>query len=130
ADGTQCGDPGSACVNQDTCQSGVCLDNGFPPAGTPCGALEGVPAGGECDSPDTCDGHGSCQANHVPDGSPCGDPEGACVNQDACLAGQCHDNGYKTPGTPCGDATSGACDAADTCDGAGACQANHEPAGT
>src|SRR5207247_509520 len=95
-------------------------------AGTACGDA----SSGPCDAADTCDGAGRCQVNHAPDGTFCGDAGTECVNQDVCLAGACHDNGFKTAGTACGDASSGACDAADTCDGAGSCQVNHAADGT
>ncbi len=64
------------------------------------------------------------------DGSICGDLGTACVNQDACIAGVCHDNGFKDAGTACGSADTNACDASDSCDGAGLCQPNHVADGT
>src|SRR2546422_2372293 len=36
---------------------------------------------------------------------------------------------FKASGTACGDPSSGQCDNADTCNGSGACQANHVAAG-
>ena len=90
-----CGDAGSDCVNQDYCQGGVCVDAGFKASGTACGNS----SSGPCDAADTCNGAGSCQANNAPDGTNCGDAGSACVNQDTCLAGACHDNGFKAAGT-------------------------------
>src|SRR4029434_3263639 len=62
ADGSACGDAGTACVNQDMCASGSCQDNGFAVSGTSCGDGSDT----ECDDPDSCDGTGGCQANHAP----------------------------------------------------------------
>ncbi len=126
SDGTLCGDAGSACVNQDLCIAGVCQDNGFAGAGTACGSS----STGPCDNADTCDGSGACQTNNVGDGTLCGDAASACVNQDLCIAGTCQDNGFKDAGAACGSASSNACDAADTCDGAGLCQPNNVANGT
>src|SRR5207249_4519630 len=118
--GTNCGDAGTECVNQDTCDaSGACHDNGFKTAGTACGDH----SSGACDSPDTCNGSGACQSNHAAAGANCGDAGTECTNQDTCDAnGACVDNGFKTAGTACGDPSSGACDAADTCNGPSSCQ--------
>ena len=125
-DGTACGDAGTECTNQDACLAGVCHDNGFRSAGTACGD----PTVTTCDGADACDGAGACLANHAADGTPCGDAGTDCANQDLCLAGACHDNGFKAAGTACGDPSTGPCDGADACDGAGACQTNHVADGT
>src|SRR5439155_282967 len=101
-------------------------DNGFKGAGTVCGSS----ASGECGQPDTGDGQGAYASNHAPNGTHCGDPESACVNQDTCLDGACHDNGFKGAGTACGSSASGECDQPDTCDGQGACASNNAPNGT
>jgi len=60
---TLCGDAGTQCTNQDTCNgAGACTDNGFEPGGTSCDA-----DGDFCTDPDTCDGSGTCiQGPHVP----------------------------------------------------------------
>jgi Dictyostelium (slime mold) repeat len=126
ADGTACGDAGTECINQDTCASGACHDNGFKAAGIACG--DG--SSGACDNADSCDGSGACQSNHVADGSPCGDAGTECTNADVCASGACHDNGYKAAGTACGNPASGQCDGADSCDGAGGCNARNAAAGT
>ncbi len=127
-DGTACGGTPDVCENQDTCLAGVCQDNGFKSASTACGD----PASSTCDNPDHCSGiDGSCVANHVANGTSCGDAEGACTNQDTCLDGACHDNGFKTAATACGDSSSSACDNPDHCSGTdGSCVANHVANGT
>ncbi len=84
-DGTPCGDAGSACVNPDSCQSGVCQDKGYTAAGFACGD----PASGPCDQPDACDGSGNCQTNPLATGASCSDGED-CTIEDACnSSGQC-----------------------------------------
>ena len=124
---TTCGDAGTECTNQDYCNgAGGCTDNGFKAAGTACGD----PSSGACDAADSCNGSGSCLSNHATDGTNCGDAGTECINQDTCLAGVCHDNGFKAAGTACGDPTSGQCDAADSCNGAGSCLSNHATDGT
>src|SRR5206468_80208 len=139
--GTSCGDAGTACVNQDTCNgTGSCTDNGFKPAGTPCNN------GNACKHTDTClaDGCAGCNTdiypareigseagsasvnqdtgngsrtwltNAEPAGTSCGDAGTACVNQDTCNGtGSCTDNGFKPAGTPCNDGN--ACTQTDTC---------------
>ena len=58
--GALCGDVGTACVVQDTCNgAGACTDNGFVTAGSACGSADDT----ECTNPDTCDGSGACLAN-------------------------------------------------------------------
>jgi len=102
----------------------------FTTSGTPCGDS----SSGPCDNADTCDGAGACQTNHVADGTNCGDAGGACINQDTCLAGSCHDNGFKSAATPCtGASQGGACDndAADHCLGtANTCVDAFKPSST
>jgi len=116
ADGTECGAVNDDCENPDTCQNGICQDNGVKAAGTLCG--DG-PAG-PCNGADTCNGSGSCQPNLAADGTPCGDSSsGACDNADTCDgAGACGSN-HLAGGTPCDDAE--ACTTADSCDGLGLC---------
>src|SRR5687767_2859479 len=126
AEGTDCGETDADCEAPDTCQQGVCQDNGFRPAGTACGS----PAVGSCDAADSCDSSGACLQNHAEDGTTCGDAGTECVRQDTCLAGGCQDNGFAAAGDACGDASSGACDAADGCDGSGVCLENHAAGGT
>jgi slime mold repeat-containing protein len=122
ADGTSCGDAGSACVRQDTCSAGLCADNGFEPAGTACGDA----SSGACDSADTCSGEGLCLANHAADGTPCGDPSSsACDAPDGCdAAGLCASN--RAPvGTACDDGV--ACTISDSCDASGLCAGVEDP---
>jgi hypothetical protein len=126
ADGTSCGNAGTACTNQDTCLSGACQDNGFQPAGTACG----TPATGACDAADTCNGSGVCQDNHAAVGTSCGDEGTACTNQDTCLSGACQDNGFQPAGTSCGNPALTQCTVPDTCSGSGSCLANNLPDGT
>jgi len=126
ADGTNCGDAGTECVNQDTCIVGACQDHGFKLAGTACGN-SGV---SECDSADSCDGAGACLLNYAAAGStPCGDAEGPCTYQDYCNAnGQCQDYGYKPVSTACGDPTDDQCNNPDHCSGLdGSCVNEVEP---
>ena len=78
-DGSACGDAGSECANADACVAGVCHDNGFQAAGTPCG--DG--SSGQCDGSDACDGSGGCSPNRAATGTPCTDGE-ECTTADAC----------------------------------------------
>jgi len=125
ADGTPCSEVDSECDLQDTCQGGICTDNGVRPAGVACAD----PAIGTCDGSDTCDGLGLCQANHLPDGTACGDAGSQCVNADACLDGVCHDNGFLAAGTACGDSSDTECTHPDTCNGIGLCLVHDEADG-
>lgn len=65
--GFPCGDAGTACINQDTCDgSGACSDNGFASTSTSCAADED-----QC-TQDTCDGSGVCELGpFVEDGIAC-----------------------------------------------------------
>src|SRR3989442_1250434 len=96
-------------------------------SGTACGD----PSSGQCDSPDTCNGSGACQPNHRAAGSKGSEAGTEGANQEKKKSsGACHDNGFKTVGTACGDPSSGQCDRPDTCNGWGTCQPNHVAAGT
>jgi hypothetical protein len=110
------------CKEPDTCQAGVCQDNGYAAVGTPCGD----PSSSACDQPDSCGDHnGVCNPNHVADSAPCGTP-GVCEVQDTCQGGVCNDNGLAAAGTPCGDPSSSACDQPDSCgDYNGVCNTNY-----
>jgi hypothetical protein len=125
-DGTICGGAGGDCDIEDTCLDGACHDNGFRPAGAACGD----PTTTACNAADTCNSSGFCLSNLAPDGTACGDAGTECVNADACVAGVCHDNGFKAAGSACGDSSSGECDIADSCDGSGSCRVNHLADGT
>ncbi len=128
ASGTVCGDAGTECTNQDTCDGlGVCTDNGFQSAQTACGD-----AGTECTNQDTCDGLGVCTDNGFqPAQTACGDAGTECINQDTCDGlGTCTDNGFQPAQTACGDAGT-ECTNQDTCDGLGVCTDNgFQPAQT
>ncbi len=162
ASGTTCGDPdNTACNAPDTCNgTGTCVDNkkaagyvcqtgtgtcdpdhtcngttntcnaNYATSGTACGD----PSSTECDNPDSCDGSGTCLANHEPDGTNCGDAGTECTNQDTCLSGVCHDNGFKPASTHCtGSSQGGDCDndAKDHCTGtSNTCVDVFKPAGT
>jgi hypothetical protein len=112
-----CGDAGTQCTNQDTCDpaTGQCKDNGYK---SDCNAAECNGSGacdqsggfealntacgdqGDtiCDNPNTCDATGTCLENHEPATVNCGDAGTQCTNQDTCdpATGQCKDNGYKS----------------------------------
>jgi hypothetical protein len=146
-DGTACGDPLSdQCDNPDSCLSGVCEPN-YEPAITVCD--DGL----FCTLTDTCDGNGLCEGGTD---SPCL-PDETCQEPDTCIPptgdcgngvldpGEACDEGaangttecdcqlncqYATLGTACGDPSDTECDAADSCDGSGACLDNLEPIGT
>jgi hypothetical protein len=124
SNGANCGTPGT-CENQDTCFNGLCQDNGYQGAGTPCNS----PADTQCDNPDLCDGSGTCLASNEPNGTFCGDSGTECTNQDTCFGGACQDNGYQPASTPCGSNTNTDCDNPDSCDGSGFCQPNYETNG-
>jgi len=126
ADGTPCSEVDSECDLQDTCQGGLCTDNGVKPEGVPCGD----PTNGTCDLADTCDGQGLCQPNHAVDGSVCGDAGVQCVNADTCLDGVCIDNGFQAAGASCGDSSNTQCTHPDSCNGTGVCLRNDEANGT
>ncbi|MCP4593009.1 MAG: S8 family serine peptidase, partial [bacterium] len=72
-----------------------------------------------CNGLDTCSG-GTC-SQHA--GDPCGGG-GECNNSCNEVAETC----YNPSGAACGDGTDNDCTDPDTCDGAGSCQPNHEPA--
>jgi hypothetical protein len=60
---------------------------------------------------------------------PCEDGDPCTLNTFNVVSRQC-EYPPAAAGTPCGDPTSTDCDRPDTCDGAGVCQGNLEPAGT
>jgi hypothetical protein len=107
----------------DSFQGGTCVHTNAA-SGTACGSASDA----DCDHPDTCNGAGTCVPNLATDGTSCASDGNACT-VDACSAGLCA-HGNAAAGTACGSASSTVCDSPDTCDGLGACQANHVPAGT
>ncbi len=127
--GAICRAAADACDVAETCDgaSAACPANLFALPGSVCGDPTST---GDCDQADSCDGAGGCLANRAANGTFCGDAGSACVNQDTCLDGFCHDNGFAPAGAACGDPSSAQCDDADTCSGSGACQANQAAAGT
>jgi len=99
-------------------------------AGAGC-VCDGSPCddGNACTVGETCQS-GVCTGGAPPDCSSAGGP---------CNTASCDPNGTEgncdilTPvpeGTSCGNPSDTPCDNPDTCDGAGSCQANNEPAGT
>jgi hypothetical protein len=92
----------------------------------------------DCDNGQFCDGVETCNAGvcvpgiQEPDGTQCTDtPDipGDC-RIPGCYTGVCVPGQIpETPGTACGDPSDTACDNPDSCDGAGDCQSNYEPAG-
>lgn len=120
--------PGDTCDAEETCDglSDQCPEDVVAPFGTPCGS----DTEGACTDADTCDGAGQCLTNDAPDGTACGDEGSACVNADQCVSGVCEDRGFREAGTPCGDTSDTICNAADSCDGNGLCEANLAPDGT
>jgi len=125
AQGTTCPDDGNQCTS-DVCNGAGACTHPNKTAGTACGD----PSSSACDLPDTCNGSGVCLANHKADGTACGDAGTECTNQDTCVAGVCHNNGFKVAGTPCGDPDNTACNAPDTCNGSGTCVDRKKSAGT
>lgn len=125
---TNCGDRGVECHNDDKCDgAGACQDKGVVAVDTPCGSSSDT----QCDNPDKCDASGVCLTNHEPALAPCGDQGVACTFNDACDGnGACSDNGFRSPGAPCGSGANTQCDNPDTCNGAGACLTNYEPMST
>jgi len=149
ADDTACGGTGS-CNQPSTCLAGVCTDNGFLPAGEPCGDQNQT----TCDNPDICDGAGLCLPAYGQAGVSCDDGNpitvndqcdgqgqclgGACTSDADCAAsspGDCFDPGGvcvtttgecifppKPANTPCNDGNPGTL--GDKCDGLGGCAGN------
>ncbi len=114
--GSNCGDAGTACTNQDTCDLfGTCVDNGVQNNGNSCGSSSDT----ECSNADTCF-NGQCNPNNESGGTSCGDAGTECTNQDSCDgSGTCNDNGLATAGTSC-DNDGDEC-TQDICNSAGAC---------
>jgi hypothetical protein len=150
---------GDACDNCPNLCNTDQADSDGDGAGDACDCNPAVPAIGSCDddnscTDDICDpGTGCSHANNTSacdDGSACttGDTcsGGACVggiavscdDGNACTNDVCIPSAVGDPcmhsmapaGAACGDPSSGACDAADACDGAGACRPNHAADGT
>lgn len=127
----------NACTT-DSCNigTGMCTITNTTPAGQCCnpmnGALTPINDGNDCTT-DTCNTTtGQVTHTNLPNGSACGSPASTqCDQPDTCQAGVCQSN-IRPPGFPCGNPnpTHPQCDAADTCNGAGACLPNNATAGT
>lgn len=103
-----------------------------------------------CTLNDTCDQVGNCGGNLAPEATPCDDDLFCTLNDECNQAGVCVGTGNPCSGgsecqdicdeaadtcnspngTPCGNPVDHECNGADTCDGAGSCQANLAVAGT
>lgn len=81
---------------------------------------------------DQCDGAGTCTHPAGNAGAQCRPDAGACDVAETCdgTNSTCPADGFEGSGTPCGNPINDACTDPDTCNGAGACQANHATAGT
>jgi len=125
--GASCGNIGTECTNQNTCNiTGQCLDNGQQADGSSCGS----PGDTECSNADTCF-DGQCVPNDETVGTACGDAGTECTNQDTCDGGgACADSGIQAVGTACGDPADTECKNSDTCNDIGNCQSNDEPDNT
>lgn len=84
-----------------------------------------------------CDDGMYCTQPDACTGGVCGGPPRDCSDVgDDCNQGVCNEAGRRcetqpvSAGASCDDGSSGPCDQPDTCDGQGACLANHLPAGT
>lgn len=121
--GPACGDgvvgAGEECDDGNTddgdCCSSTCV---FEPERAACGDT----SDGVCDNPDTCDGAGVCQPRHEDIFAICRLAAGECDALEFCDGvGNCAPDGFKPPGTACGDPGDTECDNPDTCDGVGNC---------
>jgi len=113
--GSPCGDQGVECLEDDTCEEGVCEDNGFEPQGEACGD----PSDTLCDNPNTCDGGGSCEDNFESNTTVCRVGSGDVCNPDETCTGSsamCPDDVREAPGAPCS-----CTDGAGVCDVSGSC---------
>jgi hypothetical protein len=102
-----------------------CPADAYEPTATECRASAGV-----CDAEEYCDGAGACTADakltsECRAGSVCDVAEVCDGAADDCPA-----DVYEPPGTACGDPGDTICDNPDSCDAAGSCLANYEPATT
>jgi hypothetical protein len=124
--GTTCREASNLCDAAEVCDglSAACPADRFAGAGTSCGSTDST----LCDAPDSCDGFGNCDANFEPFDTACGGGDGACLLGERCDGfGVCASAGQKPAGTLCGDATSSACDAPDSCNSSGECLPNFAP---
>ena len=87
---------------------------------------------GECDPQETCSGASTtCPGDtKAPSGTGCTDDGNQCTNDQCDGANVLCQHPDKGAGTACGSGADTDCDNPDTCNGAGACQANNEVNGT
>jgi hypothetical protein len=146
---------GFVCTDINECAGSPCGANSTctnTPGSFSCGCNAGF---GDCDglAANGCETNLNALTNCGSCGTSCDD--GSACTDDSCVAGtcthagrtcsapdQCHEAGTCNPatglcsnpakpaGSACGDPSAGQCDAPDTCNGAGACLANHVLAGT
>jgi hypothetical protein len=114
-DGTACNDPGTQCRNQDTCVAGVCQDNGFKSAATPC---TGASQAGACDNDaaDHCSGtDNACVDVFQSSTTECRPSTGQCDGAESCTgtSGACPVDVMAIDGTSCNDGDN--CTQTDTC---------------
>ena len=126
APGTACGTASSPCKVAAVCDAaGACGAETNVANGTACGDQSNTP----CSNPDSCM-NGTCMPNHASSGTVCGSASNECKLPPTCDdVGVCGSEANKQNGTACGSASNTVCTNPDTCLN-GACQANHEPAGT
>ncbi|MDX2170107.1 MAG: hypothetical protein SF182_23755 [Deltaproteobacteria bacterium] len=126
--GTACSDDGETCTTDSCDGSGLCTH----PAGN--AGIECRAAAGGCDLSEQCDGATpSCPADAVQAaGTTCRADAGDCDVEEQCDGSgvNCPADVVEPSGTACGDPSDTTCTHPDTCDGAGACQPNHEAATT
>ena len=111
------------------CSTGACS---YPSAavGTACGSSDAT----NCNAADSCDGAGTCIDRVKAAAAICRiqGTNAICDPPETCngVTAACPANAFSSTSTPCGLADSAACNAADTCDGAGGCVDRVKPAGT
>jgi slime mold repeat-containing protein len=126
--GKPCGDQTDTdCDNPDVCDAnGVCQPN--PASSTT--SCTGSSNGGACDANDSCDGAGNCIDAFQPASTTCRPSAGQCDVAESCngTSGSCPADGFQPSTHACtGTSNGGACDANDSCDGAGNCVDGFKP---
>ena len=123
--GTTCTADSSPCT-LDQCSAGVCAH----PAGN--GGTVCRVSGGECDPQEICTGvSATCPPDaKTPNGTGCTDDGNQCTNDQCNGTNPLCQHPNRAPGVACGSGADTDCDNPDTCNGAGACQANNEANGT
>jgi hypothetical protein len=117
---TEVPDPDPGCV-EGTTQPCVCADESTGTQTCQSGAFAACECGSEPESTGSSSGDATTSvAECIEDADCMTDPE---CGEATCLDGTCSFVHFPE-GTPCGDASDSTCDAADTCDGRGTCQAN------